>query len=148
MKRFLLILTLIPGLLLLSSCKKESKEDVTYYLAFYQVGDYVKSDHAADIKTLIQNAVDDWKKEYRFNWSAEDGKSLKEQDAAALQYMEDAFASFSKVATKLKADILEVDPNPTLTLSWTFEAMRKDTKPVRLGTARKVEILNGDQSLD
>lgn len=147
MKRLLLMLALIPGLLLLSSCKKESKEDVTYYLAFYQVGDYVKSENSAittEIKTLVKETVDSWKKDYKLHWEADPGRSQSAQDAEAVQYMEDAYTSFSKVAADLRKEILKLDSKVVLTLSWTFEALRDKT---RLSTSRKVEILNGDQTI-
>lgn len=147
MKRILLLIALISGLSFLSSCKKGGDDDVTYYLAFYQTADYVSSNASNDIKLLINDTVESWKKGYELNWEADPGRSQSEQDAEAVQYMEDAYVSFSKVAAKLRTDILAMDPNAVLTLSWMFEAIRKDGKATRLSSSRKVEILHGDQGL-
>ena len=147
MKRVLLLTALISGLFLLSSCKKGGDGDITYYLAFYQTADYVQSGASDDIKLLVKDTVDSWKKGYILNWEADPGRSQSEQDAEAIQYMEDAYASFSKLAVKLRTDILAMDSNAVLTLSWMFEAIRKDGNATRLSSSKKVEILHGDQNL-
>ena len=147
MKRILLLIALISVLFLLSSCKK-GDGDITYFLACYDTASYVKSDFSSTINTMVKEKVEDWKKDHTLNWPADPGRSQSEQDAEAVQYMEDAYASFSRVAAKLRTDILAVDPNAILAFSWTFEVMRLDRTTTRLPASKpyskKVEILNGE----
>ena len=144
MKRILLFFTLILGIFLFGSCKK-GDTDVTYYLGFYSSAGYVNGSQSDVIKQMVGDAVESWKKDYVFHWDADPGRSLTEQDAEAVRYMEEAHASFSAMTVKLKNRILLVNPDVVLTLEWTFEAIRDDGNAWRLST-RKVTILNGNQN--